>query len=227
MIAKFLCELDSDTPSSNMTLLPSSLSTPSEADMSVAPAISDPVQAWLTSHKNGENPPVEDLCRFCQDRVRLLVRPRLRRFPDVRREVQTTDILDDAMMKLIGSLKTITLDTVFDLNCYLAKIIRWVLLDRLRKIQLRRARFAELPSDLLIDADISAGIDFETMSEFHEFVETLPDPEVKMFELIYYRGMTTEQAADQLEMPPTTLKRKWIRARLLVRQKFDINLDDT
>jgi RNA polymerase sigma factor (sigma-70 family) len=190
------------------------------------PPTSDPIQDWLTRHNQGLNPPVEDLCRYCQQRIKELVRPRLRSFPNVRREVQTTDVLDDVLMRLLAAIKEVQLGTVMDLNCLVARIIRRVLLDRLRKIQRDMQRFSELPSDILIDTDMTAGLDIDTMAAFHEYIDNLGSEEASLFDLLYYQGKSFEEAAKQLGIPKTTLRRNWAKSRDKMQAAFNKYLNE-
>ena len=62
--------------------------------------------------------------------------------------------------------------------------------------------------------------DADLMADFHGYVDSLPDEERVLFDLLYYRGLTTAAAAEYLGLPPTTLKRQWVRARLRARERF-------
>jgi RNA polymerase sigma factor (sigma-70 family) len=190
--------------------------------MADQPSDEEQLQAWLTRHCMGEHPPFNDLCSICQDRLRKLVRSRLRYFPEVRRDVQTTEILDDTLMKLLAALRTTTLTTVFDLNCFLASIIRRVLLDRVRKLQ--RNPTINLTAPDAIAVEERTIFDVDTMAALHEAVENAPTDIRVLFDLIYYSGMTTEQAAGQLGHSVSKVKRDWLKARDRIREQigFDV-----
>src|SRR4051812_41885496 len=95
----------------------------------------DPVQAWLDRHRAGERPSHDDLCRLCEDRVRQLVRPRLRKFPLVVQDSQTTAVVNDALLCLLRALeRDVRLTAVLDLERFLARIIRHVLMDMTKAI---------------------------------------------------------------------------------------------
>ena len=45
-------------------------------------------------------------------------------------------------------------------------------------------------------------------------IEKLPDEEREVCELLWYQGLTQPQAAEVLQMPLRTLKRRWQKVRL-------------
>jgi RNA polymerase sigma-70 factor (ECF subfamily) len=50
--------------------------------------------------------------------------------------------------------------------------------------------------------------------EFHEQVEKLPDDEREVVDLLFYQGLTQEEAAAILKVSDRTVKRRWQAARL-------------
>jgi len=46
-------------------------------------------------------------------------------------------------------------------------------------------------------------------SEFHEHVEKLPDDEREVMDLLWYQGLTQEEAAAVLKVSDRTVKRRW------------------
>jgi RNA polymerase sigma-70 factor (ECF subfamily) len=176
----------------------------------------DPVQEWLDRRREGQDPSLDELCRLCQDQIRHLVRPRLRRFPAVRREEDTTDIANEALVRLLAALPKVCPPTSLELNRFLAEIIRRVLLDHAKSIR-RRALPAVAGGEVPCSPeDTDHPLDLDLMAAFHAYVEGLPAEERILFDLLYYRGLTTAAAAELLGIPATTLKRRWVRARLRV-----------
>jgi RNA polymerase sigma factor (sigma-70 family) len=187
----------------------------------MTPPPDDPVQEWLDLHRSGQNPSLDELCRLCQEQVRCLVRPRLRRFPDVEREERTTDITNEALVRLLAALRDVCPPTTLELNRFLARIIRRVLLDRAKAIRRRALPLAAPGSEVAWAADhTDHPIDHDLMAAFHEYVEALPPEEKILFDLLYYRGLTTAAVAALLGCPPTTLKRRWVEARLRLIDRF-------
>jgi RNA polymerase sigma factor (sigma-70 family) len=181
----------------------------------------DSVQDWLDRHRAGTKPPLDELCRLCQDRVRELVRPRLRRFPHVRAEEQTTDITNETLVRLLAALREVAPPTTLDLTRFLAAIIRRVLLDRAKAVSRRLLPTAPPGAEVAWSPeDTDHPMDDDLMAAFHEYVEALPADEKALFDLLYYRGLTTAAAAEALGLSPTTLKREWVKARLRVCEKL-------
>ena len=56
------------------------------------------------------------------------------------------------------------------------------------------------------------------IKEVHEQVQGLPDEEREVFERIFYLGLSQEEAAKELGVSESTVKRRWRSARLLLRE---------
>ena len=57
----------------------------------------------------------------------------------------------------------------------------------------------------------------EEWTAFHKAVERLPDEERQVMNLLWYRGLTHAQAAEELGVATKTVQRRWASARLMVR----------
>jgi RNA polymerase sigma factor (sigma-70 family) len=183
------------------------------------------IQRWLDRHRAGECPPPADLCYLCMDRVRTLVQPRLKRFPMVQWETQTTEVLNRTLLKLLKALPKMTFETVVDFERYIALTIRRVLIDKSRVLKVRRSHVQ--PGGGLSSAEEQLGdhpLSDEEMAEFHRRVEELPAADRDYFDLLYYHGLKTAEAAVKLGVPPTTLKRNWARLRYEMAQHFNKDL---
>lgn len=182
----------------------------------------DPVQVWLDCHRAGGRPSLDDLCRLCEDRVRQLVRPRLRTFPLVVQDSQTTDVVNETLLRLLAALgRDVRPPSILDLERFLARIIRRVLLDMHKVIQRRRRRFGELGDEPIRVPDDDADlVDIDLMVAFHEYVEALPPDEQALFDVFYYQGKSKTEAAKVLGLPDTTAHTRWTKARLRVSKQF-------
>lgn len=189
-------------------------------------AATEAIQAWLDLHCAGEQPPLDDLCQLCEDRARQLVRPRLRQFPLVVQDSQTTAVMDDAFMRLLQALKQgVRPATHLDLERFLARIIRRVLIDSTKAIKRRRLRFNELVDEPASETD-SEIADIDMMAALHEYVEALPPDEQALFDVFYYQGKTKAEAAKLLGMPETTAHRHWTKARLRASRHLGADLTE-
>ena len=63
--------------------------------------------------------------------------------------------------------------------------------------------------------------DLEGWSAFHAQVEGLPDEEREVVGLLYYEGLTQEEAAAVLGVGLRTVKRRWQSARCILRQRLN------
>ena len=56
--------------------------------------------------------------------------------------------------------------------------------------------------------------------EFHEQIEALPEPQRELFDLLWYHGLSQQEAADVLQVSTRTVKRAWREARLRLHASF-------
>lgn len=187
----------------------------------------DPVQAWLDRHRAGDRPSLDDLCRLCEYRVRQLVRPRLRTFPLVVQDSQTTDVVNETLLRMLAALgRDVCPLTILDLERFLACIVRRVLLDMHKAVRRRRRRFAELGDEPIPVPDDDDPVDTDRMVDFHEYVEALPPAEQALFDVFYYQGKSKDEAARLLGLPPSTVQAHWAKARFRLSQRFGRDLTE-
>jgi RNA polymerase sigma factor (sigma-70 family) len=173
------------------------------------------IQAWLDRHCAGENPSPNELCRLCEDRVRQLVRPQLHTFPVVVQDSQTTEVVNETFLRFFKALGcNVRLQSILDLERFLARIIRRVLLDMQKAIQRRRRRVGSLGEEpIAAPADADDPVDADLMVAFHEYIEALPPDEQALFDVFYYQGKSKIEGAQLLGLPPTTAHTRWVKAR--------------
>ena len=63
--------------------------------------------------------------------------------------------------------------------------------------------------------------DLEGWSAFHAQVEALPDEEREVVGLLFYEQLTQQEAATVLGVSLRTVKRRWLSARCVLRQKLN------
>jgi len=83
--------------------------------------------------------------------------------------------------------------------------------DLLQKtlVRLHRAIHVLKPSTLL------------EWAHFHDAIEKLPQEERETLDLIYYGGLSQEEAAEMLGVSTRTIKRRWRLARILLARALD------
>jgi RNA polymerase sigma-70 factor (ECF subfamily) len=149
-----------------------------------------------------------------------------RRHRDLHALEQTDDVLQKALLRLYLALSEVKPPNVRAFFALAARQIRWVLLDLIRKHPVQRR-----PTCVAAGADSEEGTAMPPAPEgepadlmewtcFHEVVEGLPDEEREVFDLLFYEGLTQEQAANVLDTSVRTVKRRWLRSRLLLQERL-------
>lgn len=162
------------------------------------------------------------------ERLLKLTRRMFRGYPGLRRWEQTDDVLQNALIRLHRSLSRVTVQSVRHFFNLAAVQIRRELLD------LKKHHFGlegpashhhtdHLPPDShggsLSDA-AEEPEDLSQWSAFHDAVECLPSELREVVDLLYYEGLTQEEASVLLDTSPRTLKRRWQEAKLLLHEKL-------
>ena len=142
-------------------------------------------------------------------------------FPMLRRWEQTDDIFQNAMIRLYRALQTYQVESPRHFLNLAAVQIRRELIDLVRKYKAESNFAANHHSDSLIFQNIcdiskqaEALVDLEKWSEFHLLVESLPEEEKDVVDLLWYQELTQEDAAKLLDISVRTVKRRWQSARI-------------
>ena len=174
------------------------------------------LQDWFRRMHAGDAAASEELLRAASDRLERLARRMLRAFPNVRRCADTGDVFQEAVLRLLRSLRQ--LDTapasVRDFLGLAAPHIRRELVDLAR-----RCGTAERHGDVPLDAGRSdAGSDpasaddpeeLERWRRFHEEVEKLPVEERELVGLRFYHGWGKAEIAELFGVTERTVRRRW------------------
>ncbi len=156
----------------------------------------------------------------------------LRENPAVGRWHQTDDVLQNALVRLNRALQTVKPESSRRYIGLAAMQIRRELID------LHRALFGAegLGANLVSEPAAGSGdsrprafdkADYETgpneigsadMVRFHTAVDSLPEEEQEVFQLVFYADMSQEEIAQQLGVSTKTVKRRWREARLRLHQ---------
>src|SRR4051812_9531965 len=176
--------------------------------MSDAPVDTVQLHNWLDRMRGGDNAARDDLLRHVCGRLERLARKMLRRFPRVQHWVQTDDVLQNALMRLLRALEQVRPDSMRDFFGLAATQMRRELLDLARHFfgpQGAGAHAAGQPGENTVSgaadpadpADrVETREDLERWCLFHQQVEQLPLEEREVVGLIFYHGWTQAQVAD-------------------------------
>ena len=168
----------------------------------------------------GDREAANDLIRRSAERLESLAHKMLKDFPVVRRWEQTGDVLQNALTRLLRTLRDVQPDSVAGYFRLAAQAVRRELLDLARHYsgpQGLAAHHDSLP-------DGTAGSPFngfpaaddirnlERWAAFHEAVERLSDEDRALIELGFYEGLGKDEIARVLGVDERTVRRWWNRA---------------
>ena len=159
------------------------------------------------------------LIERAQERLRLRVSQMLAGFPAVRCSHATSDVLQEVLLDLYGTLTRLTPHSVRHFHGLAGQRIRWKLLDLARQ-----PRPAYQPTDALL-ADAAESTHDPAMlaqwAEIHAYIQDLPEEERELFDLIFYQGVPQPVVAQMLGIGYRTLKSRWQDARLRFMARFE------
>lgn len=162
-------------------------------------------------HK-GDRQALDELIRLASKRLEKLAPTMLRKFPLVHRHEQSGDVVQEALMTLIGALKQLDFASPKEFYGLAAEHLRRRLLDLTR----RYSNPTRSPMELTIDQEenlVSEDPDeLDRWEALHEAAEKLPADCREVFSLRFYQGWDSEQIADLLQVSPRTVTRLWTRA---------------
>lgn len=180
------------------------------------------IRQWLSELRGGDEAARAKLVNYSCDRLRGLAHRLFQGHPQLRRDAETADILQGALLRLYRALSDVHPDSVAGFIGLAALQIRRELLDLSRRVGGKRLRrnAREDPGSTSWrhePADDTAGpATLAEWSEIHERVDQLPTDEREVFHLHYYAGITHSEAAEMLGVSVATVKRRWFNARLLL-----------
>jgi RNA polymerase sigma factor (sigma-70 family) len=173
----------------------------------------------------GDSSAQDLLIALAQERFVALARAMLRRYPHVHRWEETDDLLQAALVRLHRSLGKVLPEDVAHFDNLAAVQIRRELIDLARSYRGPEGIGANQQTDgtdpgiRLAQIAEKAGRpeSLEQWTAFHEAVNSLPEPERQVTDLLWYRGLTHTQAATVLGVATKTVQRRWAAARILIR----------
>jgi len=179
----------------------------------------------------GDQTARQQLIEHACQRLRGLARKMLRRFPKVHRWEQTDDVFVEAVTRLHRALETVQPESPRHFYNLAAAQIRRVLIDLSRRycgaegLASHHDTVAAKPAGLHGNPDGEEPPKYEQpdstgepaglaeWTEFHQQVESLPEEEREVFNLLWYEQMSQEEAAEVLGVTTRTVRRRWQDAR--------------
>ena len=182
------------------------------------------LQSCLARVRAGDPDALNDLIRLAGKRLEVLTHRMLRDYPRVQRWAQTDDVLQNALIRLVRAMRQVTPTSARDFYALATVQLRRELIDLARHFSGREnaAAHHESRPDAPGDGRAEPDSPDEThnpaaladWAEFHTQVSSLPDEERETFGLIFYQGLSQEDAAAVLGVSVRTVQRRWQAAML-------------
>jgi RNA polymerase sigma factor (sigma-70 family) len=190
------------------------------------------LQRWLEALRSGDDRGRQELVNHACERLRKLTRRMLKEFPVVGRWEQTDDVLQNASMRLYRALADVTPESLRHFYSLAALQIRRELRDLAKHYlgpQRQTAGYYTSEGGITCHerhaSEAPAGNEespstLEGWTAFHAEVDRLPESEREVFSLLWYQGLSQNEAAEVLGVSLRTVKRRWQTARLLLYQSL-------
>ena len=184
-----------------------------------------PIHACLHRLAAGDPAARADLARLARDRLLVMTRAMLARYPGVRRWEGSDDVVQNVLLRLDRSLAQLRPETTHAFLSLAAVNIRRELIDLARHYYgpegpgSHHATPAESAGDRA-GPEPAAGTarddpaSLAEWAELHERIADLPADERAVVDLHWYHGMTHSEAAAALGVSPKTVKRRWVAAKV-------------
>lgn len=185
---------------------------------------SEVLERLLERMRAGDDEARTDLIEHCCVRLQRLTRKMLRGYHRLRRWEETDDVFQQATVRLHRSLEQVQPQSPAHFFALAATQIRRTLIDLARHHfgpegaaahHHTDDRQAERNQPVARAPDrASEPRTIQEWTEFHEKVESLPEAEREVFNLLWYQGMSQGDAATIVGVDVRTIKRRWQSARL-------------
>jgi RNA polymerase sigma factor (sigma-70 family) len=186
------------------------------------------IQDCLTRLRAGDRSARDALIDYSCDRLHRLAHRMLRGYPRVQRWEETSDVRQNATVRLLRALAEVEPASVDDFMRLAAACIRRELIDLARHYYGPEGMGTHHQSDRLAAGGSASGdprqaveraaapASSREMFEIHELVSQLPAAESEVFQLRYYLDCTHREVAELLGLPEITVRRRWQSARVLL-----------
>jgi RNA polymerase sigma factor (sigma-70 family) len=184
------------------------------------------VQRLLDMLADGHPEASKQLLEVSIERLRQLSRKIMADIPGVSRWEDTDDLLQNGAVRLWKALENHHPPSPLDYFRLAATVIRRELIDLSRHYFGPHGMAANLGRSWIKDGESRAApvesspdetYDPQRLgrwTEFHEYVEKLPDEDRALFDLMWYQGLTLGEAAELLNAAERTTRRRWKTVRV-------------
>ncbi len=185
------------------------------------------IRTCIDRLKQGDESARGELINVACGRLIRLTRQIKGDYAGVGRWEQTEDVFQNACLRLYESLARVQPADARHFFRLAAVQIRRELIDLARHYQGPHGLGAHHATRMPVEQGPSRSSDrFEPVeatqdprklaawADFHETINTLPESEREVFDLLWYHGLSQDEAAGILEVDVRTVKRRWRAARL-------------
>lgn len=189
------------------------------------------VQRLLDLLKSGDEQASQQLLEVTMERLRLLSSKILSDIPSIARWEEIDDLLQNSSLRLWKALAKHHPPTPVDYFRLAAATIRRELIDLSRHYFGPQGIGANHAKSWLQNSAASCELEpmqnstfdpvkLGSWTEFHEYVDKLPEDERILFDLLWYEGLTLQEAAESIGISERTLRRRWQLARVQLYQQL-------
>jgi RNA polymerase sigma-70 factor (ECF subfamily) len=180
------------------------------------------LQGWLERLGAGDESALDELIRHVSDRLQRLTHQLLAGHPAVKRWAQTDDVLQGALMRLVRAVRNVRPASLRDFFALATQQIRWELIDLARHLygpEGEGANHASASGSVPELADSSPdGAALAEWGELHRHIGELPEEQREVVGLLFYQGLSQQEAATLLGVAVRTVQRRWHAALVALQQ---------
>jgi RNA polymerase sigma-70 factor (ECF subfamily) len=162
------------------------------------------------------------LLDHARDRLLRLTRRMFRNYPTLRRWEATDDVLQKSLVRLSRALDAVEIESVRHFFNLASTQIRRELLDLKRHYFGACGQGRHHHTDKQAPEEAGGSLhrrtdepeDLSQWENFHSQVESLSEDLKEVVNLLFYKGLSQEEAADVLGVSQSTIKRRWHEARV-------------
>lgn len=164
----------------------------------------------------------DELLHHACDRLLRLTRKMFHSYPKLRRWEQTDDVFQNSLVRLHRALAKVEVQSVRQFFNLAAAQVRWELLDLARHHFGPEGNGANHHTDGQPADDAGGALhvatgephDLASWNAFHSQIEHLSQEEQEIINLVFYEGLSQEEAAKLMGLSFRTFKRRWQAVKL-------------
>jgi RNA polymerase sigma-70 factor (ECF subfamily) len=190
------------------------------------------IQNWIERMRAGDEQAMDELLIHFEARLLSLTRKMLKEFPVVQRWEQTDDVFQGAAMRLRRALREVTPKSTREFFGLAALQVQRELLNMTETYR-HRLTPSQIGKPAHHEGSHSNGTSFEPVdqkasqseldvwTDFHDAAARLSDEIREVFHLIWYGGLSQDEAALVVGVSVRTIRGRWQEARLAIYEALE------